>query len=98
MPAVPEFRQTGRRSGSVTTEQELLVYTTQTCGDCASLKAWLDRERIGYREIRIEDDPDARRLVREAARGYMSVPTVILPDGRVLVEPTPAQMRAALAG
>lgn len=73
------------------------MYTTQTCGDCASLKAWLTKEQIPYREIQIEDDPDARRIVREAAGGYMSVPTVILPDGRVLIEPTPPEVRAALA-
>lgn len=82
----------------MTSEHELRVYTTQTCGQCASLKAWLTREMISYREIQIEDDPDARRVVREAAGGYMSVPTVILPDGRVLIEPTPAEVRAALAG
>lgn len=81
----------------VTSEQELRLYTTQTCGDCWSLKAWLTRERIPYREIQIEDDPEARRIVREAAGGYMSVPTVILPDGRALIEPSPAQLRAALA-
>jgi len=82
----------------MTPSNALRVYTTQTCGDCWSLKAWLTRERIDFREIQIEDDPEARRFVREAAGGYMSVPTVVLPDGRALVEPSPAQVRAALGG
>ncbi len=39
----------------------------------------------------------ARRFVRRLADGYMSVPIVVLPDGRTLVEPTHAQIQAALA-
>ena len=75
---------------------ELVVYTTRTCGHCWSLKQWLKREAIGYREIEIEDDPEAQRFIREAAGGYMSVPTVVFPDGQVLIEPSPAQVRAIL--
>lgn len=76
---------------------ELLVYTTVTCGQCWFLKLWLKRQRIPYREIGIENDDEARRFVRRVADGYMSVPIVVLPDGRTLVEPTHAQVQAALA-
>lgn len=72
------------------------VYTALTCGGCWSLKRWLTKERISYREVPIDNDAGARQFVREAAGGYMSVPTVVLPNGRVLIEPTPAQLRAAL--
>lgn len=75
---------------------ELVVYTTITCGQCWALKLWLKRERIAFREIGIENDADARRFVRGASGGYMSVPTVVLPNGRVLVEPTHSQVRTAL--
>ena len=76
---------------------ELRIYTTVTCGQCWVLKLWLKRQAIPYKEIGIENDAEARRFVRRVADGYMSVPTVVLPDGRVLVEPTHAQMQAALA-
>lgn len=76
---------------------ELRIYTTVTCGQCWFLKLWLKRQGIAYTEIGIENDHEARRFVRRAANGYMSVPVVVLPDGRVLVEPTHAQMQAALA-
>lgn len=82
----------------IDTDSELVVYTTITCGQCWALKHALQRERIPYREIGIENDAEARRFVRRAAGGYMSVPTVVLPNGEVLVEPTYPQLRTALAG
>jgi glutaredoxin len=78
-------------------DAELLIYTTLTCGQCLALKLWLERGQILFREIAIEEDPEARRFVRVVSGGYTSVPTVVLPNGRVLVEPTYAQVRAALA-
>ena len=85
-----------RYGGQVSAAPELLVYTTATCGHCWSLKRWLTGERIAFREIEITDDPAAQQVVRTAANGYMSVPTVVFPDGTVLVEPSPAQVRATL--
>jgi mycoredoxin len=69
-----------------TSAAELVVYTTRTCGQCWALKAWLRTRRVAFREI-----------VRKAAGGYMSVPTLLLPDGRVLVEPSHGEVAAALA-
>ena len=80
----------------VSVAPELLVYTTATCGHCWSLKRWLKGEHIAFREIEITDDPAAQQFVRTAANGYMSVPTVVFPNGTVLVEPSPAQVRASL--
>ena len=76
---------------------QLLIYTTVTCGRCWFLRLWLKRQGIPYTEIGIENDAEARRFVRRVAAGYMSVPVVVLPDGRVLVEPTHARVQAALA-
>ena len=78
----------------MTTPPDLVVYTTQTCGHCWSLKQWLTRENIAFREIEIADDAEAQQVVRNITGGYMSVPTVVFPDGSVLVEPSPAQVRA----
>lgn len=74
----------------------LSVYTTKTCGDCVFTKRLLDQWRIPYREIDIAEDDGARAFVRAVAHGYLSVPTLVLPDGRVLVEPSRDQLRDAL--
>ena len=71
----------------MSTEETVLMYTTALCGQCRSVKAFLEKNSIAYREIDIDDDPEAARRVTSITGGYRSVPTLVLPDGTVLVEP-----------
>jgi mycoredoxin len=59
-------------------------------------KAVLDRLRVVYEEIDIDQDPDAAATVLAINGGYRTVPTVVLPDGRVLVEPNRQTLLTAL--
>ncbi|MDA1349715.1 MAG: mycoredoxin [Chloroflexi bacterium] len=68
--------------------KEITVYGTRWCGDCSRSKAVLDREGISYAWIDIGKDTDAREFVKSINTGMMSVPTIVFPDGSVLVEPT----------
>jgi mycoredoxin len=48
----------------------------------------LDEHRADYTWIDISEDPEAADLVTHLNGGYRSVPTIIFPDGSVLVEPS----------
>jgi mycoredoxin len=74
----------------------LTVYSTAWCGYCSRLKAQLDRAGIAYQEIDITDDPGAALIVENANGGNQTVPTVVLPDGRMLTNPTIMQLTTAL--
>jgi len=75
---------------------QLKIYTTPWCGDCRMTKAVLDRAGVGYEEIDIDNDPEAVAAVLAINGGYTTVPTIVLPDGRVLVEPSRHQLLGAL--
>ena len=78
-------------------DHTLIMYSTPWCGYCRRLKAQLDRAGIPFQEIDITDDPEATRFVEQANGGNQTVPTVRLPDGRALTNPTIVQLTAALA-
>jgi mycoredoxin len=76
---------------------ELTVYTTVWCGYCQRLKAQLGRAGISFREVDIEHDPAAATFVASVNGGNRTVPTVLLPDGSALTNPTIDQITKATA-
>ncbi|MSQ23508.1 MAG: NrdH-redoxin [Chloroflexi bacterium] len=75
----------------------LVVYGTDWCGDCARARSLLDERGTPYQWINVEQDPKAAVLVRELNRGNQSVPTIVFPDGAVLIEPSDRDLEAQLA-
>ncbi len=78
------------------TEKQIVMYGTSWCGDCARSKRLLDRHNVEYQWINIEEVPEAADTVRQINNGLQSVPTIVLPDGRVLVEPSDKELSSAL--
>lgn len=74
----------------------LTVLTRPLCAMCAVVTKWLRDLKIAYREIDVADAPEARRLLRALSQGYLSVPTLVLRDGRILVEPSREALLEAL--
>ncbi len=68
--------------------QRLTMYGTEWCGYCVRLKRGLEREGIPFDDVDIERDDDAARFVVEVNGGNAVVPTVRLPDGSTLTNPT----------
>ena len=78
----------------VQSEQKIKMYATTWCGDCRVARRWFDARSIPYEWINIEEDEEAAAYVLEVNRGYRSVPTIVFPDGSVLVEPSPRELAA----
>jgi mycoredoxin len=75
---------------------QLTMYTTSWCGFCRTLKNQLARAGIEVSEVDIEHDQAAAEYVMSVNGGNQTVPTVVLPDGTVLVNPSAAQVRERL--
>lgn len=59
-------------------------------------KTVLNRSRVDYEEVNIDREPEAVATVLAINGGYTTVPTIVMPDGRVLVEPSRRQLLEAL--
>lgn len=74
----------------------IMVYGTHWCGDCKRSTKYLDSQGISYTWVDIEHDPEAIAYVQRVNGGMRRVPTIVFPDGSVLVEPSNAQLAAKL--
>jgi len=74
-------------------DKKLVIYGHRYCSQANILRETMDQHQIQYewRDIR-EGDPVYQDELKELANGNLSVPTVILPSGVVLIEPLPRQV------
>ncbi len=71
---------------------EIVVYSTVWCPDCKRVKKFLGEQRVPYVNIDIEHDADAMAYVEKVNQGMRSIPTMVFPDGTLLVEPSNAEL------
>ena len=77
--------------------EQIKMYGTKWCGDCARAKQVFARHNINYAWIDIESDAEACAYVKKVNGGFQSVPTILFPDGTVLVEPSNAVLEQKIA-
>jgi mycoredoxin len=75
---------------------EIIMYGTTWCGDTRRARRFLDQNNIQYKWIDIDQDLEARKFVEEVNHGFRSVPTIIFPDGSMLVEPATSKLAEKL--
>ena len=68
------------------------VYGTEWCGDCKRAKKVLDERDITYNWTDIDKDPKLMEYVKQLNNGKSIVPTIVFPDGSILVEPNNVQL------
>lgn len=69
------------------TPSQIVMYTTEYCADCYRAKAFFDTNKIEYQKVALEGNEEATAFVIRLNNGNRSVPTIVFPDGSVLVEP-----------
>lgn len=67
---------------------QIVVYATDYCPDCIRAKKFFEAHQIPHLRVRLEGNQEATEFVMQINNGYRSVPTIVFPDGSVLVEPT----------
>jgi len=78
-------------------DERIIVYGHMRCAQAAWLAQVLLEQRIPHewRDV-AEGDPGYKDELRALARGHLSVPTVVFPDGTVMVEPMPNEVLTKL--
>ncbi|GAB3197916.1 hypothetical protein GCM10027062_10860 [Nocardioides hungaricus] len=74
-----------------------VVYSATWCGHCTRLKSQLDRAAVAYDVVDVDEHPEHLDRLAELNGGSWLIPTVELPDGVALVNPSAAAVVAALA-
>ena len=59
---------------------------------CHNAKHFLSRNQVPYQWLDVDKDERARKMVEDANRGELRLPTIFFPDGTSLTEPTLAQL------
>jgi glutaredoxin-like protein len=84
----------GKSGDSAAAGGTITMYSTRWCGDCRRAKRWFDAHGIAYDVIDIDHDDQAANYVIQVNGGMRSVPTIVFPDGSVLVEPSSRELEA----
>jgi len=72
--------------------QEIIVYGTSWCSDCHRAKKAFRKKDIAYTWIDINEDKEGRAYVEKVNHGNRRVPTIIFPDGSMMVEPSTTEL------
>jgi mycoredoxin len=74
----------------------IIVYGTNWCGHTTRARQCLNSHNIPFDWCDIEQDDRGLAFVEKVNRGNRSVPTIVFPDGSILVEPSNADLEKKL--
>jgi mycoredoxin len=67
---------------------KIQMYGTSWCPDCSRARQVFQQHKIPYTWHDIDKDKKACAYVEKVNNGLQSVPTIVFPDGSILVEPS----------
>ena len=74
----------------------ITVYGADWCSDCKRSKRLLDSKNIKYTWVDVDNNEAALQTVKSLNQGKRIIPTIIFPNGDILVEPTDSQLSSKL--
>ena len=72
------------------------LYSTSWCGPCKRLKGQLGELGLTFKEVDIEQSPEAAALVESLNNGNQMVPTLVFTDGTSLTNPSAMAVKEKL--
>lgn len=79
-----------------TTPSQIVMYATEYCPDCHRAKAFFEANNIEYLRVGLEGNEEATNFVMKINNGNKSVPTIVFPNGSILVEPSWGELREVM--
>ena len=80
-----------------TAPTQIVMYTTESCSDCIRAKKFFEVNDIPHLRVGLEDNREATDFFMRVNRGCRSVPTIVFPDGSILVEPNWEELKAKIS-
>jgi mycoredoxin len=77
-----------------TAPTQIVIYATEYCSDCRRAKKFFEVNNIPHLQVGLEGNAEATEFVLRVNHGYRSVPTIVFPDGSILVEPNWDELKA----
>ncbi len=76
--------------------ENIVMYGADWCGDCRRSRAFLERRRIPFTYVDLEERPDQMAEVVRRNDGMRSIPVIVFDDGSHLTEPSNDALAAKL--
>ncbi|MHA1827081.1 MAG: glutaredoxin family protein [Candidatus Heimdallarchaeaceae archaeon] len=64
--------------------RKIEVYSTENCPYCEILKSLLNKEKIPFKDIKIDSEEKAKKVL-ELTGGKVAVPVVVIDDTEVII-------------
>ena len=77
-----------------TAPTQIVMYATEYCSDCVRAKKFFEANNIPHLRVPLEGNAEATEFVMKVNHGFRSVPTIVFPDGSILVEPDWEELKA----
>ena len=74
----------------------ITVYGADWCSDCKRSKRLLDSKNIEYTWVDVDNNEAALQTVKSLNQGKRIIPTIVFPNGDILVEPKDSQLSSKL--